>query len=108
MKEELIKIISELKEAIGEELVVDDNIIFEQAVKILLSNQIQGYKERNIAKVSEQKKTQQKPSNKENPPISEPATDKQKYALKQLGIEFDEGITKQEAFGLIKEAKERY
>ena len=35
------------------------------------------------------------------------ATDKQKYALKNIGIDFNsETITKQEAFNLIKKAKE--
>lgn len=36
----------------------------------------------------------------------EPATDKQKAALKKFGIEFRNGITKQEAYQLISEAIE--
>jgi len=35
-----------------------------------------------------------------------PATDRQRYALKQLGIEFNENITKEEAFEIIKESRE--
>lgn len=44
--------------------------------------------------------------NKDKISKTEFATSKQKYTLKQLGISFNEDISKQYAFKLIKEAKD--
>jgi len=87
--DKLKKIIEELN-SIREEssLRISDEVLFEQAIKIYISNNINDSH-----------------NNKERINIS--ATDKQKYLLKKLGIVFNDSLTKQEAYQLIKEKKER-
>lgn len=93
--DKLKTIINDLNEVRKEgNLQIDDKTLFEQAVDIFISNNI------NEANIKQYVKKQD--------PINKilPATIKQKWKLKQLGIKFKPEITKQEAFTLIKEKSE--
>jgi len=93
MKEKLKKIIQELIEAIDDKFQIDDNVLFQEAVKIYLNEKTQGDKKENI-------KDDKKPINK----IDEPATEKQKKYLLGLGYEGKiENLSIEEAKILIKE-----
>jgi phosphosulfolactate phosphohydrolase-like enzyme len=96
MKEELKKIMQELAEAIEDNLQIDDNVIFQEAVKIYLNEKTQ--RKDFVTKIEET--INKKPINK----TDEPATDKQKKYLENLGYEGKaEILTKEEAKQLIKE-----
>jgi len=91
--EELKEIIKNLKKILKQEKLtdVDANVLVDCAVRIYLSKQIEKGKNKRTEKRLESSNSK------------EPATKKQKWKLKQLGIEFDDDITKQEAYQLIKE-----
>lgn len=90
--EELREIITELKK-LKKELALDDwddNNLVDCATRI--------FNNPNYGKSRPEGYT-----NKTENRYSEPATDKQKYALKKLNVPFPENITKQEAFKILKE-----
>lgn len=109
MKTELKQIINDLKEVIKETKInVRDEILFQEAVKIHLTKEIGNqkksytpYPKRDFTKKEYPK------SNNSSPYTSkeEPATDKQKYALKQAGMTIPAGLTKKKASEYIKEIK---
>ncbi len=92
---EIIKNLKKIRES--EKLLVDDGVLFENSVKIFLSEKIQEFKERNIMEVRKEKK--------KNKLKEEPATKKQIDYLIGLGIEIPKGLTKKEASKLIEENK---
>lgn len=88
----LKEIINYLQETISiTALKVSDESIFEQAVKIYISNKIGEQKKENIKQIKEKPK--------------EPASKKQLYLLNKLGYQGKTDLTKQEAYILIKEIK---
>jgi hypothetical protein len=97
---ELKKIIQELKEIRkSEDLQINDRLIFENAVKISLSREIQQYKEKNIQRVKDDRKTHQNKPEDE----FEPLTIKQKGFLEKNDYRGDiESLSKKEASNIIK------
>ena len=89
--EELNNILKGLQEITSENALVNltDDCLFEQSVKIYLSEKIQESKKQNI---KEMKK-----------PAEAIATDKQLYVLKKLQVPFPEGLSKLEASKIINE-----
>lgn len=100
--EDLKNILKELKE-LNKDLNASGDMILDCATRIFISNNIQA------------EKYGRKEFNEEIKPVvkeiyatninQNPATDKQKQMLKRLKIDFDENITKREAYILIKEKK---
>lgn len=96
MKQELIQIIDELSEVIREKgLQIFDKDLLDSALRIYLTNSI-----------NQQKKSYSKPFVKnalenEKPANEQLATDKQKFALKKLKVNFPDNLTKKEASVLI-------
>jgi|26BtaG_2_1085354.scaffolds.fasta_scaffold00103_22 hypothetical protein len=98
MKKRLKEIIDDLKDVVTDELYrVSDDCILDCAIRIL-----------NREIIQEKKNTHRREQifNKRNLPSFVPATEKQLFALKKLGIK-EGDISKQEAFQIIKEAKEK-
>ena len=95
MEKELIKIIDELKNVFEQTgLILRDNEIMDFAVRIYNSREITNSKNKSFY-------APKRLGDKE-----ELATEKQIYALKKAGKEVTKGLTKKEAFKLIKELKE--
>jgi ERCC4-related helicase len=96
MKEEIKKLIEELKEVISDlELEeIEDMNIMDFAVRIYLSEKIQQYKKENVKEMKEGKNI-------------EPATEPQLYRLKKMKIKIPENLSKQEASRLISENMEQ-
>ena len=86
---------------------VSKDCIFEQAVKIYNSEMINYQKKENIQIIGEQKRENIKEfkESQEKPKI--PATESQKRYLEGHKIKFPKDITKQEAYILIKQDKEK-
>jgi len=86
--EDLKEILVKLKKILKDEKMNDisQDMCLDCSTRIYISNMIQKHKNCDSGD-----------SNKEL------ASDKQKYWMNQRGIEFDENITKQEAFQIIKE-----
>jgi len=83
------------------ELDISDNCLFENAVKIYLSNKIQGFKEKNISNYKSAIVDTQKPETKHIM-----ATDKQVNYLIRLGFSGNiDSLTKEEARVIISEMK---
>ena len=103
MKEELKKIIKEMKEVINDEkLNILDKDLLEFSIRIMNTNFITFNSKKNILK------NEQSPQEYlENTGGKELATKNQIYALKKAGKEIKEGLTKKEAFLLIKNIKEK-
>lgn len=98
MLEKLKQIIEEIKNIRNETKIrLSDNVLFENATKIFLSDRIQDFKKENIKEIKD-KKTLEKKS------IEELITSKQAEFLKKLGYEGKiDTLTKNEAKQLIKE-----
>ena len=91
MREQLDKIIADLREVKDfNELNISDDLLFDCSVRIMLSQNIQANKEKNMQKMNPN-------SNKE-----EPATEPQKSLLRTQGKSFSQDITKKQASDLIK------
>lgn len=105
MKEELKKIINELKEIVIEEkLNILDKDLLEFSIRIMNTNIITI----NKPKFNNKLRNEQSPREYlENAGGNELATKNQIYALKKAGKEIKEGLTKKEAFLLIKNIKEK-
>jgi hypothetical protein len=102
MKQELKNIIKELKEVVIEEkLNILDKDLLEFSIRIMNTNII------TINKPNKLKNEQSPREYLENTGGNELATKNQIYALKKAGIEIKEGLTKKEAFLLIKNIKEK-
>ena len=103
MKEELKEIIKEMKEVINDEkLNILDKDLLEFSIRIMNTNFITFNSKKNILK------NEQSPQEYlENTGGKELATKNQIYALKKAGKEIKEGLTKKEAFLLIKNIKEK-
>jgi len=98
---ELQIIIKDLKEICKKEnLDVDSNCLFENAIKIMISNNINKSKKENIANYQKDKVGQNKDSELD---INKP-TYKQIAALKKMG-KYKEGLTKKDAWKIISESK---
>lgn len=104
MKEELKEIIKEMKEVINDEkLNILDKDLLEFSIRIMNTNIITiNNSRRNLLKneLSPQEYL-------ENTGGNELATKNQIYALKKAGLEIKEGLTKKEAYLLIKGIKEK-
>lgn len=103
MKEELKKIIQELKEVTKDEkLNVLDKDLLEFSIRIMNTNVITI----NKPKFDNKLKNELSPKERLEPKDNEgPATKNQIYFLKKNNITIPEGLTKKEAFNLIKEIK---
>jgi hypothetical protein len=102
---QIINDLGKLRSELGIE--VTDELIFEQGVKIFISNNIQNEKRKNSEPVyipisDEFSKLQKQMYHKE-----EPATDKQKFAVKKIKGVIPAGLTKNDAYLIIKESKEK-
>jgi hypothetical protein len=103
MKEQLNEIINDLREVCEEQnLKLSDSELMDFSTRILNTNKINKYKELPKKQFIPYKKETSNPLTKGQ----EPATDKQKYALEQLGKQVPAGLTKLEAIKMIKELKE--
>lgn len=104
MKEELKEIIKEMKEVINDEkLNILDKDLLEFSIRIMNTNIITiNNSRKNLLKNELSPKEYL-----ENTGGNELATKNQIYALKKAGIEIKEGLTKKEAFLLIKNIKEK-
>lgn len=102
MKEKLIQIINELIEAIKDSNIdtVREEIVFQEAIRIYNTQQINMKKSYQKNYYSKEKTTS--PYNFKE----DPATDKQKYAIKQAGKQIPAGLTKIEASRIIKQIKD--
>lgn len=104
MKTKLINIINDLKLVKKEtEITVRDEIIFQEAIKIHLTNEIGNQK-----KAYPYKKPEYKPDKTNISPYTkkeQPATEKQIYVIKKAGKEIPVGLTKKEATRIIGELK---
>ena len=83
-----------------EDLDISPNCLFENAVKIVISNNINKSKKENIANYQKDKVGQNKDSELD---INKP-TYKQIAALKKMG-KYKEGLTKKDAWKIISESK---
>ena len=93
----LKEIINELKQVIKEtELNVSHQVIFEQAVDLYISDNIN-------KSMKEQKSNMNKTYNLNK--IDIPASDKQLKALKNIGYEGNMNLSKKEAWAIINKAK---
>lgn len=96
MENSLDKIINNLKQVIEiTGIEVNENVLFEQSVKMYLSNQIQSSKEKNIATM------------KSNSPKEEMPTEKQIAFLKKNKYKGELPKTKEEAKKIISDYLER-
>ncbi len=104
MKEELKEIIKEMKEVINDEkLNILDKDLLEFSIRIMNTNIITINNSRKNLLKNELSPREYL----ENTGGNELATKNQIYALKKAGIEIKEGLTKKEAFLLIKNIKEK-
>lgn len=96
MKEQLIKTINELKEVLSEtKLSITHSELLDFAVRLC-----------NTEQINKSKNTYNNLSKKLNNELKEPlATDKQVWALKRAKKTIPEGLTKKQAFEMIKELK---
>jgi hypothetical protein len=103
MKDELIKIIDELKETISQEgLQILDKDLLEFSIRILNTNQI------NNKPKPFYPRNEFKSDSKTNPLTSQeqPATDKQKYLIQKFGKVIPAGLSKAEAMKIIQNLKQ--
>lgn len=104
MKEELKEIIKEMKEVINDEkLNILDKDLLEFSIRIMNTNIITINNSRKNLLKNELSPREYL----ENAGGSELATKNQIYALKKAGLEIKEGLTKKEAYLLIKGIKEK-
>lgn len=104
MKEELKEIIKEMKEVINDEkLNILDKDLLEFSIRIMNTNIITINNSRKNLLKNELSPREYL----ENTGGNELATKNQIYALKKAGLEIKEGLTKKEAYLLIKGIKER-
>lgn len=100
MKEEFTRIIQELVEIVSyNKLNVTDDELFDVSARIYLTEEIN--KKKNLLKNEQSPKEYL-----ENVGGEEPVTKSQIWALKKAGINIKEGLTKKEAWRLLKEKKD--
>lgn len=99
MKNEINEAIKLLKEVVSEnKLKISDDKLLEEALDLFVSQKIETGKDKRMQTYSSPTLIRKE----------EPATDKQIQFLKNSGIEIKKGLTKREAYQIIKEAKEGY
>ena len=99
MKEELKEIIKEMKEVINDEkLNILDKDLLEFSIRIMNTN---------IITIKNLKKLKNELSPRKFRKKGEIISNNQIYALKKAGLEIKEGLTKKEAYLLIKGIKEK-
>jgi len=100
---ELNEIVRKLKDVCTKEgIYVTNDCIIDNSVKIFISEQIDKSKKENIVNYQNTKKINPSPTTSPNNTI----TPKQKGLLVSLG-KYKEGMTKSEAFAIIKELKNK-